>query len=189
MPRRASIATASLCPTTSSATTRRCASGQARSSTAGSKTACCAVPPSCTSSPLRSSRCGGRRGRLQRGEAVAAARHRTELMGHVVLAARNRRIGTLSILCLRHNQAMLALARKFEARSRFRAERRRRPPRRAAAKPAVAVARTRRQHDRPRQRRARSSEPRFSCGVARRADEEGSACLSAWHVEGGGACG
>ncbi len=39
----------------------------------------------------------------------------TELMGHVVLAARNRRVATLSILCLRHNQAMLALARKFEA--------------------------------------------------------------------------
>lgn len=39
----------------------------------------------------------------------------TELMSHVVLAARNRRIATLSILCLRHNQAMLALARKFEA--------------------------------------------------------------------------
>ena len=39
----------------------------------------------------------------------------TELMGHVVLAARNRRIATLTILCLRHNRAMLALARKFEA--------------------------------------------------------------------------
>ncbi len=39
----------------------------------------------------------------------------TELMGHVVLAARNRRIVTLTIFCLRHNQAMLKLARKFEA--------------------------------------------------------------------------
>ena len=39
----------------------------------------------------------------------------TELMGHVVLAARNRRIGKLTIFCLRHNRAMLALARKFEA--------------------------------------------------------------------------
>lgn len=43
----------------------------------------------------------------------------TELMGHVVLAARNRRIVMLSILCLRHNQAMLALARKFEADLEF----------------------------------------------------------------------
>lgn len=43
----------------------------------------------------------------------------TELMGHVVLAARNRRIATLTILCLRHNQAMLALARKFEADLEF----------------------------------------------------------------------
>lgn len=43
----------------------------------------------------------------------------TELMGHVVLAARNRRIMTLSILCLRHNRAMLALARKFEADLQF----------------------------------------------------------------------
>ncbi len=38
----------------------------------------------------------------------------TELMGHVVLAARNRRVTRLTIFCLRHNQAMLALARKFE---------------------------------------------------------------------------
>lgn len=38
-----------------------------------------------------------------------------ELMGHVVLAARNRRVGRLTIFCLRHNRAMLALARKFEA--------------------------------------------------------------------------
>lgn len=43
----------------------------------------------------------------------------TELMGHVVLAARNRRVATLSILCLRHNRAMLALARKFEADLEF----------------------------------------------------------------------
>ena len=39
----------------------------------------------------------------------------TELMSHIVLAARNRRVGTLTIFCLRHNKAMLALARKFEA--------------------------------------------------------------------------
>ncbi len=39
----------------------------------------------------------------------------TNLMGHVVLAARNRRVTRLNIFCLRHNQAMLALARKFEA--------------------------------------------------------------------------
>ena len=39
----------------------------------------------------------------------------TELMGHVVLAARNRRITELTIFCLRHNKAMLSLARKFEA--------------------------------------------------------------------------
>ena len=39
----------------------------------------------------------------------------TELMGHVVLAARNRRVSELSIFCLRHNQAMLKLAKKFEA--------------------------------------------------------------------------
>lgn len=39
----------------------------------------------------------------------------SELMGHVVLAARNRRIGKLTIFCLRRNRAMLALARKFEA--------------------------------------------------------------------------
>ena len=43
----------------------------------------------------------------------------TELMGHVVLAARNRRIATLSILCLRPHQAMLALSRKFEADLEF----------------------------------------------------------------------
>ncbi len=39
----------------------------------------------------------------------------TALMGHIVLAARNRRVATLTIFCLRHNQAMLNLARKFEA--------------------------------------------------------------------------
>ncbi len=39
----------------------------------------------------------------------------TELMSHIVLAARNRRIDTLTIFCLCHNQAMLNLARKFEA--------------------------------------------------------------------------
>ena len=38
----------------------------------------------------------------------------TELMSHVVLAARNRRIGELTIFCLRSNRAMMALARKFE---------------------------------------------------------------------------
>ena len=43
----------------------------------------------------------------------------TELMSHIVLAARNRRIATLTILCLRHNQAMLNLARKFEADLKF----------------------------------------------------------------------
>jgi GNAT superfamily N-acetyltransferase len=43
----------------------------------------------------------------------------TELMKHVVLAARNRRIQTLTIFCLRHNQAMLNLARKFEADLEF----------------------------------------------------------------------
>ncbi len=39
----------------------------------------------------------------------------SELMSHVVLAARNRRIDKLTIFCLRHNQAMVRLARKFEA--------------------------------------------------------------------------
>ena len=43
----------------------------------------------------------------------------TELMSHIVLAARNRRIDTLTIFCLRHNQAMLNLARKFEADLKF----------------------------------------------------------------------
>ncbi len=39
----------------------------------------------------------------------------TELMSHVVLAARNRNVRTLTIFCLRHNRAMQALARKYEA--------------------------------------------------------------------------
>ena len=39
----------------------------------------------------------------------------TELMSHVVLAARNRYVSKLTIFCLRTNRAMLALARKFEA--------------------------------------------------------------------------
>lgn len=43
----------------------------------------------------------------------------SELMGHIVLAARNRRIERLSIFCLRHNTAMLNLARKFEADLQF----------------------------------------------------------------------
>ncbi len=43
----------------------------------------------------------------------------TELMRHIVLAARNRGIATLTIFCLRHNQAMLRLAKKFEAELTF----------------------------------------------------------------------
>ena len=43
----------------------------------------------------------------------------TQLMSHVVLAARNRRIATLTIFCLRHNQAMLSLARKFKSDLEF----------------------------------------------------------------------
>ena len=39
----------------------------------------------------------------------------TALMGHVVLAARNRGVIELTIFCLRHNQAMLKLAKKFQA--------------------------------------------------------------------------
>ena len=39
----------------------------------------------------------------------------TELMSHVVLAARNRRVSELTIFCLRSNRAMLSLARKFQA--------------------------------------------------------------------------
>lgn len=38
----------------------------------------------------------------------------TELMSHVVLAARNRRVTEITIFCLQSNQAMLRLARKFE---------------------------------------------------------------------------
>ena len=43
----------------------------------------------------------------------------TELMGHVVLAARNRSVTELTIFCLRHNRAMLKLAKKFEADLEF----------------------------------------------------------------------
>ncbi len=43
----------------------------------------------------------------------------TELMRHVVLAARNRSIGTLTIFCLRSNAAMMRLAKKFEAELKF----------------------------------------------------------------------
>lgn len=43
----------------------------------------------------------------------------TQLMSHVVLAARNRRVAKLTIFCLRHNQAMLNLAQKFEADLNF----------------------------------------------------------------------
>ena len=43
----------------------------------------------------------------------------TELMRHIVLAARNRSIGTLTIFCLRSNGAMLRLAKKFEAELKF----------------------------------------------------------------------
>ena len=43
----------------------------------------------------------------------------TELMRHLVLAARNRSIGTLTIFCLRNNSAMLRLAKKFEAELKF----------------------------------------------------------------------
>ena len=43
----------------------------------------------------------------------------TELMGHVVLAARNRGVMELTIFCLRHNRAMLKLAKKFEADLEF----------------------------------------------------------------------
>ena len=38
----------------------------------------------------------------------------TDLMSQIVLVARNRRIATLTIFCLRHNHAMQNLARKFE---------------------------------------------------------------------------
>jgi GNAT superfamily N-acetyltransferase len=43
----------------------------------------------------------------------------TQLMNYIVLAARNRSIGTLTIVCLRNNQAMLRLAKKFEAELQF----------------------------------------------------------------------
>ena len=43
----------------------------------------------------------------------------TALMRHIVLAARNRSIGTLTIFCLRSNNAMLRLAKKFEAELKF----------------------------------------------------------------------
>jgi GNAT superfamily N-acetyltransferase len=49
-------------------------------------------------------------------------RHRgigTELFARVIRAACNRGITALSVLCLPHNRAMLALARKFEAELRF----------------------------------------------------------------------
>ena len=39
----------------------------------------------------------------------------TEVMGHIVLAARIRGVAELTIFCLRHNRAMLKLAKKFEA--------------------------------------------------------------------------
>jgi GNAT superfamily N-acetyltransferase len=42
-----------------------------------------------------------------------------DLMSHIVLAARNRSIGKLTIFCLRQNQAMLRLAKKFEAELKF----------------------------------------------------------------------
>lgn len=38
----------------------------------------------------------------------------TDLMSQIVLVARNRRIESLTIFCLRHNHAMMRLARKFE---------------------------------------------------------------------------
>lgn len=43
----------------------------------------------------------------------------TEMMGQIVLVARNRQVKTLTIFCLRRNKAMLALARKFEADLKF----------------------------------------------------------------------
>jgi GNAT superfamily N-acetyltransferase len=43
----------------------------------------------------------------------------TQLFARVIRAACNRGISTLSILCLPHNQAMLSLARKFEAELQF----------------------------------------------------------------------
>jgi GNAT superfamily N-acetyltransferase len=49
-------------------------------------------------------------------------RHRgigTLLFARVIRAACNRGITTLSVICLPHNQAMLSLARKFDAALRF----------------------------------------------------------------------
>jgi GNAT superfamily N-acetyltransferase len=43
----------------------------------------------------------------------------SELFARVIRAAGNRKIETLSILCLPHNQAMLDLARKFDAELHF----------------------------------------------------------------------
>jgi GNAT superfamily N-acetyltransferase len=43
----------------------------------------------------------------------------TQLFARVIRAACNRGITTLSVLCLPHNQAMLSLARKFDAALRF----------------------------------------------------------------------
>jgi GNAT superfamily N-acetyltransferase len=43
----------------------------------------------------------------------------TQLMSYIVLAARNRSVATLTIVCLRHNRAMLRLAKKFEAELKF----------------------------------------------------------------------
>lgn len=43
----------------------------------------------------------------------------TDLMGQLVLVARNRRIATLTIVCLLHNKAMVKLARKFETHLTF----------------------------------------------------------------------
>ncbi len=45
-----------------------------------------------------------------------------ELMGRIVLAARNRRVDTLYMMCLAHNRAMQSLARKFAALLRFEAD-------------------------------------------------------------------
>ena len=43
----------------------------------------------------------------------------TDLMGQIVLVSRNRRVATLTIVCLRHNNAMVKLARKFETHLTF----------------------------------------------------------------------
>lgn len=66
--------------------------------------------------------------RLKDGTAEAAMsvesdwRHHgigTELFARVIRAAYNRGVESLSILCLPHNQAMLELARKFDAELHF----------------------------------------------------------------------